>query len=346
MRFQGPVFSFLRLFVRPLFGVLLLFSLASCDRLGTSKKPTLWIYTSLYKEVIAELNPLLKESFPDASIEWFQGGSETIASKVSAELASGRTKAVLLLTSDPFWYLELKKAGRLLPYESEAAKKLAPSLRDPEHTFVTSRLPLMVMGYHPAALAGVELPKKWTDLTHPRFKSKVAMASPLESGTAFTWVATIQKDSSPQFLQDLRNNDILAAGGNSAVLQRIESKERPLGIILLENLLAAQKKGSPVQVIYPEDGSVPIYSPIAISKSTAQPELAKRVYDWFLSEKAQGIIVKSGMYSPLSHISAPAGAKPWNELSTRLKAPSQELLAELFSERDQLKSRFRDTVLK
>ena len=53
--------------------------------------------------------------------------------------------------------------------------------------------------------------------------------------------------------------------GNVSVITRIETRERPVGVVLLENILKAQAKGSPVKAIYPTDGGIPVPSPIARS---------------------------------------------------------------------------------
>ena len=36
---------------------------------------SLWIYTSLYKDTIADLTPRLKKAFPEVKFNWFQAGS-------------------------------------------------------------------------------------------------------------------------------------------------------------------------------------------------------------------------------------------------------------------------------
>jgi iron(III) transport system substrate-binding protein len=311
----------------------------------TGGQPKFWIYTSIYKEVIEEMKPALHAAYPDVRIEFYQGGSETIASKVNAQIAAGRTRADLILTSDPFWYLELKKAGELLPYASPSARDIPAAFRDPEHTFTEVRLPVMVMAYHSGVLKEDEIPKNWKDLADPRWKKKLAMPSPLESGTAFAAVALLSKKYGWDFFQALRANDILAAGGNSSVITRIETKERPLGIVLLENVLKAQSKKSPVRPIYPADGTIPVTSPIAILKDSRQPELAKKIYDWFFSADAQRAMVKSGMYSRVEGITAPLNARALPELSRSMMPWSAQVLEELYGERDSIKTKFTEIVL-
>lgn len=326
------------LFLASLLGVFL--ATVGCTR----NQNEIWIYTSLYKEVIAEMEPLLKEAFPDHTVRWYQGGSETVASKVNAELAAGGTRADLILTSDPFWYYELKKAGKLLPYDSPAAKEVPAIYRDPENAFVTVRMPVMVIGYNSETYQPEELPKSWKDLADPKWKDKISMGSPLESGTNFTTVALLSKKYGWDYFQKLRELNIVAAGGNSSVMTRMETKERPIGIVLVENILKNQSKGSPVKAVYPNDGTIPVPSPIAILSSTKNPEGVKKIYDWFFSPKAQQAIVKGGMYSPLPGIASPGNAKEWKDLQSEMMTWNPDLLTELFGARDQVKAKFSEVV--
>jgi iron(III) transport system substrate-binding protein len=308
-----------------------------------TKKKEIWIYTSLYKEVVAEMDPIVKAAIPDAEIKWFQGGSENVASKLNAELAAGNPKADLILTSDPFWYFELKQNGKLLRYESPAAKDVPVELKDPDHAFVTVRIPMMVLGYNSEALKPEELPQTWKDLSQAKWKDKISIGSPLESGTSFTAVALLSKTFGWEYFAELRKLDLVAAGGNSSVITRIETHERPIGVVLLENILKAQNKGSPVRAVYPKDGSIPVPSPIAILQTTKHPELAKKIYDWFFSQVAQTAIVHSGMYSPLPKFASPANAKSWTEVTRMHWSPA--LLAQLYAARDQIKAKFSEVVL-
>lgn len=310
-----------------------------------TRKKQVWVYTSIYKEVIAEMDPLLKRQFPDLDVQWFQSGSENVAAKVNAELAGGKSRADLLMTSDPFWYRELKESGKFLNYASPAASAVPVALKDSDGAFVTVRMPVMVIGYNSDVITAADAPKSWKELGLPKWKNKVSMGSPLESGTTFTAIAMLTKTFGWDILSELRKQEIVSAGGNNSVITRIETRERPVGIVLLENILKAQSKGSPVRVIYPNDGVIPVPSPIALLKESSNPEGAKKVYDWFFSKEAQDAMLKSGMYSPVLPKSAPPRAKPWSELEAHSMPWSPQVLDDLYSRREQIKAKFSEIVL-
>lgn len=274
------------------------------------------------------------------------GGSENIASKVNAELAAGRTRADIILTSDPFWYYELKEAGMLLPYECAGAGAVPAYFNDPDHYFSGVRLPVMVMAYNAKLVDERDAPQSWKDLLGPRFKGKVSMPNPLESGSAFTAVAMLERAYGWDFFRRLREQDIIVAGGNSSVITRMETGERPFGIVLLENVLKARTKGSPVKPIYPADGTIPVISPIAIMKDSRRPELAKKICDWFFTDEAQRAIVAGFMYSPVKKMPAPGGGRSFAGLERELMPWSLEIQRDIFSRRQEIKNTFTEMVLR
>lgn len=302
----------------------------------------IWIYTSIYPRVIEQLEPQLATAFPDVTFRWYQKGSEQIAARINAELASGDVLCDLLMTSDPFYYAQLADRGLLLPHGSPGAANLPAGLRDPEDEFTTVRVPLMVIVVNHDRVPTADHPDSFKTLVLPQYKDKVSMGDPLKSGTNFTAVAALSKLHGWEYFRALRNNGVVSQGGNSAVLHRVETGERPIGIILLENVLPRMAKGAPLTVVYPEDGAIPVPSPVAIMKSTSHPEIAKRVQDFFFTPDMQAAIVAGHMYSPLPSFAPPAGGRPWESIELFPWTPT--FVDDVKRQRNTIKKRFREVM--
>ena len=324
----------------------LLLAVPGCG--GGSERPTVTIYTSIYENVIASLDPVLAKAFPDVEVRWFQRGSEDVAARLNGEIAAGAVGADLVMTSDPFWYEELKEAGHLLAYKSPAAARVPAALNDPDAAFATVRVPVTVIVVNATRVPAAQRPRTFRELAEPAWARRVTMGDPNRSGSAFTAVAALAAKYGWQYFEGLRRNDVVAAGGNSAVLNRVVTGEKDAGIILLENLLQAraQNKDVPIEIVYPEDGVIPVPSPIAILKATRAPDAARRLYDFFLSDEGQRAIVGGWMYSPVDHIAPPAGARPWQDVySTALLPWTPDYLRQTTRARDDIKRRFNAIVL-
>lgn len=267
-----------------------------------------WLYTSMYEEVLAELRPLWEAALPDIHIQTWQAGSEKVAQRFEAELAAGGSQACLLGTSDPAWYRELGRRGELIAHVPPAALRMNPRFVDPDGQWTAVRVSLMVL-----AGPGGEAPASFRELADPTWKDRLSTPDPLASGTAFTTWTALDAAYGADWVTAARDNGLVAAGGNSSVLARMESGERPAGAILLENLLL--KPNTMIKPRFPTDGAVAIPGPLAIPKGCPWPHEAEQVYDWLFSPEAQEAIRAGGMHSPLPSVGPPDGAPPLAEIA-------------------------------
>lgn len=276
------------------------------------------VYTSMYKEVIEAIGPALEkrlaETSPGTKVEWFQSGSEKVAARLDAELAAGGSLADVLLTSDPSYYAKLQAKGLLVPYVSPAVLRQPREFVDRDGHWATARISTMVIGLSAARAARGEAPRSFADLAAPA-AGRVTMPDPLSSGTTFTTVAQLSARLGWDYFERLKARGAVAAGGNSSVQQRLDTGEAEAGMLLLENVLAAKKRGSRVELVVPADGAVLIPGQIALLPHAKRSHASRAVYDAILSDEVQRLIVEVGlMHSPDPQLAAPAGAPSLDEL--------------------------------
>ena len=322
----------------------LFFFYLSCTPNAKNEK-VLWIYTSLYKDTIADLTPLLKKDFPGVDFRWYQAGSEEIAAKVNAENMAGETKADILISSDRFWYEEMATKKRLHSYFSPYSKKVDPSLRHPEHYYATLSIPVMVLAYNEEAVNKEDAPKTFKELGDPKWKSKVTIGSPLSSGTNFSTLAMLQYNYGWDYVKKLWKNETISQGGNSAVIRRLQSKERVVGWVLLENLLRLQGKDSRIKTVFPKDGVIFQSNVVAITKKKEGDHgLQERFVDWMYGPKGQAAMIRSYMYSPIDSYDPPKGAPPLHVLQKRSFPWSREFIKKIVLERVLVKEKFSEIM--
>ncbi|MDP2307749.1 MAG: extracellular solute-binding protein [Pseudomonadota bacterium] len=276
----------------------------------SSDRPTVWVYTSIYQEQLDQFAALAATELPGVDVRWYQGGSEKIAQRWEAEHSAGASPACVVATSDPSWFVELARRGLLHAYVSPRALLLPRAWVTP--WFAPHRIDLMVIG----APKDGEAPARFTDLAEDRWRGTFSSGDPFSSGTVFTTVSAWDQLHGQPFLERLDANGWVMAGGNSAVLGRIESGEKPIGVVLLNNLLTERSKPGEdsTRIVYPEDGAVPIPGPLAIPTDCREKEAAEDVVDWFMGESAQALVVKGRMHSPFPGAAAPDGAPPLDQI--------------------------------
>ena len=295
-------------------------TLAACPDAVPSGRVVL--YTSVYREVVDALQELAHTELPHVDVQVFQGGSEKVAARLDADLAAGRAGADVLLISDPLVYRRLKTAGELLPYASAAATPIPRALVDYDNAFVGARVSTMVIAWNPLKTESDTVPRTLGTILSPAHARDLAFGDPLSSGTFFMTSLTVAAQAAPDswpppftFLRTLREGGAAIGGGNGVVLDRLLRGERRFGVVLLENVLAAQARNEPIAWRIPDDGPVVVAGDVAILADTKNPVAARALVDLLLAPAGQRIIVDVGrMHAVDPRLPAPDAAPPLNGL--------------------------------
>lgn len=318
--------------------------LLSCQK--DDGKKEVWIYTSLYKDTIADMSPRLERAFPNLKINWYQAGSEEIAAKVNTELIAGAPKADILISSERFWYQELSDSGKLVSWRPTHAERFSDDYKNELGTFHIVSVPIMVLVYNNEVLEAASSPKTFKALSEPRFRGMATGGSPLASGTAFTTVLALQNKYGWDFFHELKKNQFLFDGGNSAVIKRVQTKERPIGFVLLENVLRFQNDDKRLQVIYPDDGVVTQFNTMGIPKKKDLSQDTLKLADWFFTQDGQEAMTRSFMHSPFKNFAPPAGAPSLETLKEKAFPWPSDLIRELTEKRFDIKETYVEIMFK
>lgn len=309
----------------------------------TGVKGEVMVYTSIYPDIIDTMcKPNIGKAFPEMKVNWFQGGTEKVVTKITGEIKAKKIGADVLMVADPSYYLKLDEQKLLLPYKSkEEANVIAD--KDKEGAWYAVRVCNMIIAYNSSKLSAEEAPKNWTDLLDPKWKGKIAMPNPMLSGTAYVTVGALADKYGWDFFDKLKANGMRVEEGNSAIQNKLLTGEYAAAMILEENILKlAHNKKEPLKVIYPTDGVVQIPSPIAIFNTTKNPEGAKAMVDWWLSKEGQEAVVKGWMHSVRGDVKEPIGSVPTKGLvDGRIKVDWQKLA----NNNAEIKEEFRKRVM-
>ena len=286
------------------------------DKKATGTKGELMVYTSIYPDIIDNMcKPNVAKAFPEMKVNWFQGGTEKVVTKITGEIKAKNIGADVLMVADPSYYLKLDDQKLLLPYKSKEEKNLIND-KDAEGAWYAVRVCNMIIAYNGDKLKAEDAPKNWTDLTDPKWKGKIAMPNPMLSGTAYVAVGALADKYGWEYFDKLKANGLRVEEGNSAIQNKLLTGEYAAAMILEENILKlANTKKEPLKVIYPKDGVVQVPSPIAIFNTTKNPEGAKALVDWWLSKEGQQAVVKGWMHSVRGDVKEPIGSVPTKGLT-------------------------------
>ena len=117
------------------------------------------------------------------------------------------------------------------------------------------------------------------------------------------------------YFEKLKAADTIAVRGNGAVLTAVANGEKSYGILVDFMAFNAKGKGSPIDFVFPAEGSPAVTEPVAILKTTQNAAAARAFVDFILSDEGQKLAVSMG-YIPAK---ASAGSPAWLPAGTRIK---------------------------
>jgi iron(III) transport system substrate-binding protein len=275
---------------------------------------TIMVYTSQPSDQIAKVVEAFHKSHPGIKVELFRSGTTEVMNKLQAEYAAGRPQADVVLIADAVAMTQLKNDGRLMSYADAPADKVPPALVDPERTFFGTKLITTGIVINTGLVKTA--PKSWKDLLPAAAAGKTILAHPLYSGAAVIHVGAMvqQGGFGWGYFETLARNGAIAGRGNGAVIEAVARGEKGYGIIIDYMAFNAKAKGSPVDFVFPQEGVSAISQPVAILKTSRNPEAAKAFVAWQLSEEAQRQSVAQGYFPIFPDVPPPKGHPPVSSL--------------------------------
>jgi len=233
-------------------------------------------------------------------------GTPKILAKLGAEFEAGQPQADVLLIADSVTMEGLKKEDRLLAHETADVSAYPAGTHDGQKFWFATKLITTGIAYNTKASFK---PTSWQDLTRPEVKGQLVMPSPLTSGAALIHAATLTGSMNDgwKYYEALKENDAIAGGGNGDVLKQVAGGQKLYGVIVDYMPIREKAKGAPVEFVFPKEGVSAVSEPVAILKSTKNPDAARAFVDFLLSKDGQELALKQGYIAAHPAVALPAG---------------------------------------
>ena len=300
---------------------------------------TLQFYTSQPDTDATELVKQFNVKYPDVEVKIFRSGTEEVISKILAEKEAGSIQADVLLVADSVTFETLKEQALLEPYESPEHEGIPTAFVDPDYTYAGTKVMSTVLAVNTEKVK--ELPTSWNVLTASKNKGLSIMPSPLYSGAAAYNVGVITRQDAFgwDFFNQLKENELTVVQGNGAALKAVLGGEKSYAMVVDFIVARAKAEGSPVEIVYPEEGVPVITEPIGLIKDAKNKATAQAFIDFVLSEEGQKVATSIG-YTPIREgMQAPEGLKIIDEMNV-ISAPIEELYKAREDEKRQFKELF------
>jgi iron(III) transport system substrate-binding protein len=263
-----------------------------------AQKQAVVVYTAIENEQIADYMKALNKTLPNLDVKMLRLSTGDISARFMAEKDNMQAEVIWGVGATNI--LIFKSAGLLEPYAPKGLDKIQGLFRDkanpPSWVGIDIYMSAFCFNTEVAKKNNLPAPASWADLTKPVYKGQVVMPNPASSGTGYLSVASILQRMGEaegwKYLDALDKNIAEYTKSGSKPCKDAAAGERAIGVSFEYVALEMKKKGSPVEMVLPKEGSGYEMEANALTKKGAKNPAAKQFLDWAASDEAMALYAK------------------------------------------------------
>jgi iron(III) transport system substrate-binding protein len=283
---------------------LLLAGTAACGSSADARSPAprIALYTSVTQNTVDAVVAGFTAAHPGAKVDTYRATTGALNARIAADQRAGGVRADVIWGTDPLSMQSYADQKLLRPWPLPAVSGVPADVKTP-YFWGTRRLFLVLVagrGLSPA-------PKLWSDLADPAYRGVVTVPDPAGAGSAFAALGYFSQAPGYglDFYRRLKSNGAVQVSTVPEVVTSVAQGRSRVGITLDSEVRAAVAKGSPVTMVWPADGAISLYSPIAETVAAPHADAGRAFLQYVLSADGQRRIGRTGWQPILPNVSGP-----------------------------------------
>ena len=276
-----------------------------------AQKQTVVVYTAIENEQIAEYMKSLNKTLPNLEVKMLRLSTGDISARFMAEKDNMQAEAIWGVGATNI--LIFKNAGLLEPYAPKGLDRIQPLFRDkanpPSWVGLDIYMSAFCFNTDTGKKHNLPAPASWADLTKPVYKGHVVMPNPASSGTGYLSVVSILQRMGEaegwKYLDALDKNIAEYTKSGSKPCKDSAAGERAIGVSFEYVAHEMKKKGAPVEMVLPKEGSGYEIEANGLTKKGAKNPAARQFLDWAVTDESMKIAAQF-----FAAVSAPGFAAP------------------------------------
>lgn len=300
-------------------------TLAACSEPAADPEPTdtasgdetvtLTVYTSEPEDKVDEINAAFTEQNPDIDVEVYRAGTGDLKARIAAEQQAGEIGADILWAADSATFDTYAEDGVLADISDLDTSEVIEEARGTEN-YVGTRIIPTVIAYNENETEEADRPSSWQELADPKYQDQIVMPDPAVSGAAAFNASVWRNEPSlgDDWFEALGENSPMIAESNGPTSQEVASGGHPYGVFVDYLARDLKEQGSPVEVIYPEEGAPFVTEPAGIFADSKNQDAAKKYLEFLISLEGQELAVEQNYLPVREDAGTPEGAAALSEI--------------------------------
>lgn len=295
---------------------------------GAKREGRMVYYSSMSIEDARLFTQGFEKKYPFIKTDIFRSGHEKILSRLTVEHKVGRPAADAVTVGE-FETFHIKKLGLTASYRSPQSAAYPEGLKDPEGYWTDVYHTLIVIAYNSRRVSAEEVPRRYEDLLHSRWKGRMALDHN-EDRWFSNLLHQMGREKGLEFMRALTRQDVYVRRGRSLITQLLIAGEFDLQITAYwYRVHRLMQSGAPIRWVAVEPVIVGLH-PISLVANGPHPHAGRLFIDYVLSEEGQKRFARHGRES------ARPGIKPEGFPAHLRLLPSRSELAEKLEENNRL----------
>jgi len=248
------------------------------------------VYSPHGQELLSAYEAAYEAAHPEVDVQWLDMGSQEALDRLRTERAN--PQASVWWGAPQTLFMQAAAEGLLEPYTPTWAGAVGPDARDDSARWFGTFLTPEVLTYNDRALAAADLPRDWDDLLDPRYRDRILIRSPLESGTMriLFGALILRQPSVEEGYRWLARLDQNTKGYAANPTQLYLQLARGEGDLTLWNMpdtyIQRSEYGYPFAYVLPTSGTPVVVDAIALVRGAPHAARAREFYEFVTSTEA------------------------------------------------------------
>ena len=288
-----------------LLSISLLLNACSSGSQANAASQKLVIYSGRSEPLIQPVLDAFKAQKPDIEVLLKAGSNSELANALLEERL--HPQADLFVSTELFTVQTLASESIFQTYRPEGVENIPPEFIGENNAWVGLTRRARVIMVNTNLITPEEMPTSIFDLTDPKWKGQVAAAGST-NGSMQAQIAAMRQligeEQTDAWLEGLIANDVTFFGGHTDVRKAVGSGEFKLGLVNHYYYHLQLAEGSPVAVVYPDQGEGQIglitnATAAGIVNGAKNLEAAQAFMDFLISPEGQRLFAEANYEYPL-----------------------------------------------